>query len=103
MSLKLENSLSAPRPVPGGSLQGSIFGNILFIVTVDVLSASTAFLQAPPSPRSPAATSPGSSPISVGERPFSAIGNEMTRDLSDDGDDDNDCVRFFRNSRSFLI
>ena len=35
MRVKVDSVLSAPRPVPGGSPQGSILGNFLFCCTTD--------------------------------------------------------------------
>ena len=38
MSVRLRKTLSQPRPVPGGSPQGSILGNFLFCITTDQFS-----------------------------------------------------------------
>ena len=53
MSVKLGNSQSSPRLVPGGSPQGTLLGNFLFIIATDQLETPNNPSLSPPGPPSP--------------------------------------------------
>ena len=47
MSVRIRDTMSHPRPVPGGSPQGSILGNFLFCVTTDQFAGLASKLTPP--------------------------------------------------------
>ena len=99
MSVRVGESKSVPRPVPGGSPQGSILGNFLFCVTTDSLSN--------PDPIPPLeALSPirQANQAPIGFEVRASTPRARGADDSDEtGSEDDDTVAFFRNRRPFTL
>lgn len=110
MSVRVGESFSDPRPVPGGSPQGSILANFLFCCTTDSMSTQDVGVnhtrddnheEEPALPIRPAV------PLPVGFEVTAStpIRERVPPDQNDSSDDSSldDTIRFFRNRRPFEL
>ena len=96
-TVKIGEAQSHPRPVPGGSPQGSILANYLFCITTDNLAEQTneanLLPHSPPRPTLPIGTEAraASTPLGIGRPLPGSPGTDDDDTLHDES------IRFFRN------
>ena len=101
MSVKIGDSFSCPRKVPGGSPQGSILGNFLFCITTDSLSDTGSVAQES-AVSEESELSFHTADGSISQESFVSATSERRSSESSSGDS-GDVIPFFRSRRPFLL
>ena len=96
MRIKMEDSFSTLRPLPGGSPQGTLLGNFLYIITTDNIEETRNDVQLSNVNRSDEPNRPPL-PVTDDGQPSPQPSNPSTGSVNDDSDGSDESFRYFDN------